>query len=187
MKLLCFGDSNTYGYDPRAYFGSRYPAQHRWTDLLGKQLGCEIINEGENGREIPHCTRDFLMFDRMLASQGPVDLLILLLGTNDLLQGNSVQTVAQRMASFLERVLPGTPGILLIGPPILQRGEWVPTQALIDASAALNREYSILSRRLGVGFADAGGWNIPLAFDGVHFTQEGHNAFAERLADYLKN
>ena len=34
MKILCFGDSNTYGYDPRSYFGGQYLAQHRWVDLL---------------------------------------------------------------------------------------------------------------------------------------------------------
>ena len=49
----------------------------------------------------------------------------------------------------------------------------------------LNREYRALSRRLGVRFVDAGMWNIPLAFDGVHFTQEGHSVFAERLAEII--
>ena len=50
---------------------------------------------------------------------------------------------------------------------------------------ALNRAYKALSQRLGVGFADAGEWNIPLTFDGVHFTEEGHNAFADGLINYL--
>ena len=40
MKMLCFGDSNTYGYDPRSYFGGQYPAQHRWVDLLAQKLNC---------------------------------------------------------------------------------------------------------------------------------------------------
>ena len=53
MKILCFGDSNTYGYDPRDFFASRYPAQDRWVDLLGNNLGCIVVNAGENGREIP--------------------------------------------------------------------------------------------------------------------------------------
>ena len=67
----------------------------------------------------------------------------------------------------------------------MQRGEWVPNQALIDASVALSQEYKTLSERLGVAFADAGEWNIPLTFDGVHFTEEGHRIFAERLSNYL--
>ena len=43
MKILCIGDSNTYGYDPRSFFGDRYPEDVRWTDNLG---ACEVINRG---------------------------------------------------------------------------------------------------------------------------------------------
>ena len=39
MKILCFGDSNTYGYGPRFFFGSQYPPRHRWVDLLAGKLG----------------------------------------------------------------------------------------------------------------------------------------------------
>ena len=53
MKILCFGDSNTYGYDPCFFLGGRYPAEHRWPDLLAAQTGWDIVNAGENGREIP--------------------------------------------------------------------------------------------------------------------------------------
>ena len=53
MRVLCFGDSNTYGYDPRSYFGGRYPAISRWVDLLAAKTGWDVINAGENGREIP--------------------------------------------------------------------------------------------------------------------------------------
>ena len=67
----------------------------------------------------------------------------------------------------------------------MQHGEWVPDQALIHASMALNQEYKTLSERLGVAFADAGEWNIPLTFDGVHFSEEGHRAFAEGISNYL--
>ena len=53
MRLLCFGDSNTYGYDPRSYGGDRYPPESRWTDLLAESTGWEVVNLGQNGREIP--------------------------------------------------------------------------------------------------------------------------------------
>ena len=185
MKILCFGDSNTYGYDPRSFFGSQYPTQHRWVDLLAQKLGCKSVNAGENGREIPKRDGERMRFDLMLAKQKPVDLLIIMLGGNDLLQGNSVETVVKRMEAFLEHIDLNKSEILLIGSPPMQRGEWVPTQTLIDASVSLNQEYKALSQRLGVGFADAGEWNIPLTFDGVHFTEEGHKAFAEGLANYL--
>ena len=51
-RLLCFGDSNTYGYDSRSYLGERYPESVRWTALLNAG-GWKVINKGENGRSIP--------------------------------------------------------------------------------------------------------------------------------------
>ena len=80
MKILCFGDSNTYGYDPRFFFGSQYPAQHRWVDLLAQKLGCKVVNAGENGREIPGREGELQRFDSILTNQMPVDLLIIMLG-----------------------------------------------------------------------------------------------------------
>ena len=53
MKILCFGDSNTYGYDPRSYIGSKYEEDSRWVDLLRKITGHETVNRGMNGRCIP--------------------------------------------------------------------------------------------------------------------------------------
>jgi lysophospholipase L1-like esterase len=185
MKILCFGDSNTYGYDPRSFFGSQYSAQHRWVDLLAQKLNCTAVNAGENGREIPRREGELMRFALMLTNQKPIDLLIIMLGGNDLLQGNSVEVVVKRMEAFLEHIDLDNSKILLIGPPPMQRGEWVPTQTLIDASVALNYEYKSLSERIAVGFANAGEWNIPLTFDGVHFTEEGHKAFAVELANYL--
>ena len=185
MKILCFGDSNTYGYDPRSYFGGQYPAQYRWVDLLAQKLGCKAVNAGENGREIPSREREYQLFDQILIQHQPVDFLVIMLGINDLLQGTPAETVANRMERFLRRIPMEKSSILLIGPPPMQRGEWVSTQALIDASVALNHEYKALSARLGVGFADAGNWHIPMTFDGVHFTEEGHKAFAAELMNYL--
>ena len=108
-----------------------------------------------------------------------------MLGTNDLLQGNSPEAAARRMEDLLNRIHPKRFRTLLIAPPHLKRGEWVPDQALIHASLSLSQKYKGLSERLDVEFADAGEWNIPLTFDGVHFTEEGHRIFAERLSNYL--
>ncbi|MBE6962955.1 MAG: lipase, partial [Ruminococcaceae bacterium] len=116
MKILCFGDSNTYGYDPRSYFGGQYPAQYRWVDLLAQKLNCTAINAGENGREIPKREGELQRFDLMLSNQKPLDMLLVMLGGNDLLQGNSVQAVAQRMEAFLTRIPLEKSQIVLIGP-----------------------------------------------------------------------
>ena len=182
MVILCFGDSNTYGYDPRSPFGDRYGAEHRWVDRLAASLGCVCINAGENGREIPEREWEIRYFDRLVETHHP-DCVIVMLGSNDLLQGNPVETVVSRMETFLEKT--DRTSLLLIAPPPMQRGEWVSSQGLIDASSALRCGYKALTERLGVRFADAGAWNIPLTFDGVHFTEEGHRAFAEGLVNYL--
>ena len=46
MDIICFGDSNTYGYDPRGYFGGRYDADCRWVDILAVENGWTIFNMG---------------------------------------------------------------------------------------------------------------------------------------------
>lgn len=114
-----------------------------------------------------------------------ITLIIIMLGTNDLLQGNSVATVTMRMKGFLENIDPGKAEILLIAPPSMQLGEWVPNQAMIDASKELTQQYEALSQQMSVQFVDADKWSIPICFDGVHLTEEGHNSLAEGVYDYI--
>ena len=63
---------------------------------------------------------------------------------------------------------------------------WVSSRRLTDASLQLGDRYRAIARRLGLHFADAAKWNIELCFDGVHFTERGHRAFAEGLALAIK-
>ena len=53
MKIYCFGDSNTYGYDARMLIDNRYPPEYRWVDILASRTGWTVLNKGLNGREIP--------------------------------------------------------------------------------------------------------------------------------------
>ena len=177
MTVICFGDSNTYGYDPRGYFGGRYDADSRWVDILATETGWIISNIGQNGREIPSAAPAF---------PADTDLLIVMLGTNDLLQGRSPEQTAERLARFLSGVSLERNKLLLIAPPPVALGEWVPSQQLIDDSRALAGLFQALAERLGIRFADAGNWEIPLAYDGVHFTEQGHRAFAARLLEELR-
>lgn len=183
MRILCFGDSNTYGFDPRSYLGDRYPAEDRWTDILAKKTPWEVINAGANGREIPR--NPYAL--RLLSQHAPVNVFLVMLGTNDLLQGASASEAAGRMEAFLNPLLPHCKTILLVSPPPMKRGAWVPTDALAAESLQLAEAYQALAQKLGIPFADTRGWNIELAFDGVHFTGEGHHTFASQLINYFNN
>lgn len=172
MKILCYGDSNTWGYDPTDKFGQAYP--HRWTDILAEITGWTVINEGVNGREVP---------EEPAFVPGDTDLFLVMLGTNDLLQLDTPEAAAERMEAFLSGTDPEKTAV--IAPPAMVWGEWVQDQELIEDSVRLTDLYEALCGRLGVRFLNAGAWNIPLCFDGVHFTEDGQAVFAEALAKEL--
>lgn len=179
MKILCIGDSNTYGYDPRSYIGSRYPESVRWTSGLE---GHEVINCGLNGMTVP---RNHARAIGLIRSNEP-DLVVVMLGTNDLTGGLSAEQIADRMEAFLDSI--GSLGrtLLLIAPPVLQYGEWVMDDDIIEESGRLGDIYRELAERKGCLFADAGKWGIEMTFDGVHFSPEGHSVFAEHMNNLLQ-
>jgi len=177
MQIICFGDSNTYGYDPRSWFGGRYPADARWPDLLARNTGRTVRNEGMNGRSIP--TGGFLSLPHG-------DVLVVMLGSNDLLCGASPEEAAGRMEAFLQPLVTAYRQILLVAPPPMQPGEWVTEPRLLTDSARLADAYRQLALRLGIGFADAGEWGVELAYDGVHFSEVGHRAFAAGILTALQ-
>ena len=177
MNIICFGDSNTYGYDPRGYFGGRYDADCRWVDILAAETGWTVSNLGQNGREIPSSAPSF---------PTDTDLLIVMLGTNDLLQGRNPEQAIERLERFLTSISLDQSKILLIAPPSVTLGAWVPSAKLIDDSRTFARLCQALAERMGIRFADAGKWNISLAYDGVHFTEQGHKAFAAGILEELK-
>lgn len=189
-RILCFGDSNTYGYDPRSYLGGRYPASVRWTALL-KTAGWEITNAGENGRCIPHRAQEAGMLVEMVR-RAKADMAVIMLGSNDLLQPSaaaSAEACAERMERFLTASLQEMPApceILLIAPPPMEWGAWVNDPEILEESRRLADCYEALAQRLGILFADAGTWDVELTFDGVHFSELGHRAFAAGMQRILK-
>ncbi|MBQ1742534.1 MAG: lysophospholipase, partial [Oscillospiraceae bacterium] len=80
----------------------------------------------------------------------------------------------------------GKARIVLIAPPPMRFGDWVQTQELINESMKLGGLYRRVAHALGVAFADAGEWGVALTFDGVHFSPEGHAAFAAGLSKALE-
>ena len=172
MRIVCIGDSNTLGYDPRSYLGSQYPDSSKWTSLLASKLNAVMINEGENGRTV-----------RDLAYIKPreCDCLILMLGTNDILEGRSAQETRQRLEEVLKNHMLHAKKIVLIAPPMLKRGAWISDFDQITQSQGLAQEYSELAETFGFYFVNAIPWEIPLCYDGVHFTKAGHARFASYL------
>ena len=181
-RILCIGDSNTWGYDPCSPLGGRYPEDARWT---GRLSGWETVNDGINGRTIPSA-REYSETEWLLRGER-YDAVCVMLGTNDLLQGTSAETAGAAMERYL-RFLHGTAGnvpIVLIAPPPFRPGEWVTSAAQIAESEKLAGIYRALAGKAGIFFADAGLWNVEFAFDGVHFTADGHAVFAAGLSETL--
>lgn len=172
MCVCCFGDSNTYGYDPRSFLGGRYAAENRWVDILRSKTGWEIINQGMNGREIPRSA---------VFIPPETERLILMLGANDLLQGCEPEKAAERIAHFVSALDLPTEKILWIAPPPFAFGEWVQSQKMIDDSVAFAQFCLAQAAEQNIRCLDAGRWGVTMAYDGVHFTEQGHRAFAEGL------
>ncbi|MBR4579010.1 MAG: lipase [Oscillospiraceae bacterium] len=178
MTILCIGDSNTYGYDPRSFPGSRYPADVRWTERLP---GVTVLNSGVNGMRIPGADT----VDLAVIRKKKPDLITVMLGTNDLLEGAGAGKTAERMQEYVSALKGAGAEILLIAPPPLEPGEWVPDAELIAQSRKLAALYREIAERSGLAFADAGQWGVELCFDGVHFSPRGHAAFAIGLSEAL--
>ena len=186
MKTLaCLGDSNTFGFDPTSLWGGPYPEGIPWPDRLAA-AGYTVHNLGQNGLGV---SRDLLhpVFVREIRSLGRIDLLTVMLGSNDLLLGLSAEETSAHMKKLLSllQAEKAADKILLLAPVPFRRGVWVSDDHLIRSSRLLSEQYGTLAEALRTGFADTGGWDIPLACDGVHFTEGGHRRFAEALLPLL--
>lgn len=179
-RIICIGDSNTWGYDPRSFGGGRYPDGVRWTSRLDGGAW-QIENLGENGREIPSSGFASNILLSQVSARLPADGVCVMLGTNDLLCGASPAETAERMRVFASNLLICGLPLLLTAPPLMQSGTWVESEAIISRSRQLAPLYRDLAARCGVHFCDASAWDIPVVFDGVHFSEDGHRRFAEKM------
>lgn len=200
--ILCIGDSNTHGLctDPSesADHGSRYNEEERWTCLLQKALGEEylVIEEGLSGRTCVYDDPDMdsvnllPVLHALLNSHEPLDLLILMLGTNDAKTrfGADAEQITKGMRILVEEAksVPcwgkGGPKILIVAPVPIEEGVTYPefSPDCVETTKALAREYAFLAVEEQVNFLDAGGCKLTKA-DHVHLTAKGHRQLAERM------
>ena len=205
--IICFGDSNTHGYCAEPFDcadrGTRFNEDERWTCLLQKHLGPEflVIEEGLGGRttvfEDPLteglCGLDVIF--PTLMSHEPVDLLIVMLGTNDTKE--RFGCTAECISVGLERLIvkaqntecwASDPNILLIAPPHILDGLYDgPFGGIMGAgcpekSRELAKHYEAVAHRRGCAFLDAEGIAEFNRTDCMHLTRRGHAALAEKLA-----
>lgn len=186
-KIVCYGDSNTYGYDPRNFLGGRLPENQRWGGILNETPGFYAAEYGFNGRQIPTADAEFRALELLLRAEAPFDCLAVMLGSNDALfmPAATPQAVAGRMENFLTRVrrFPELAGalILLIAPP---RAALAGMSWRCGIIAKLGGEYEALAARFGADYLAAG--ELPLAFDGIHLAPEGHRRLAEKVETRLE-
>ena len=192
-KVLIYGDSNTYGYDPADFAGNRYPAGKRWTTLLQEKLGdrWEVLPEGLNGRKLPDLKYDRDRILRLMRNLSDDDIFAVMLGTNDLLltmdpdAGEAVRKMQEFLSFLTEHTKPDH--ILVIAPPNIASGRIRdPLYRLyFEESVRMNEGFRILTDQYGTMFADAGTWGVGLSADLVHFSEEGHRTFAGKMAEYI--
>jgi len=204
--LLAFGDSNTHGTPPITTRGvyRRFDEKTRWPMVMQQALGTDwgVIEEGLPGRTTAHACP--IMGPHMngqiglriaLQSHGPIDVLALMLGTNDQNEhfGLSPEQIVAGIAGLLGiaksdeyQIRHGGFDILLICPPAVSdthaltlspdfRGAGVKSQALPALLADL-------AEARDIPFVDAGALINVSEVDGVHFEPEAHQALGHAIA-----
>ena len=200
--VLCFGDSNTWGYSPLD--GSRHPHDVRWTGVLQRLLGSDylVIEEGLNGRtnvtnEEERPIRSGLdVLPVLLESHRPLDLVVIMLGTNDLKHdfNLSAEEIADGARQVCRSVidceyLVDPPQILLISPThieLMTEEEQDIFIGAIEKSRELARHYQVVAEDLGIHFLDASKIVVKTDLDGVHWAADQHKAFGGKLANLIR-
>lgn len=212
-NILCFGDSNTWGYDPAATATSplpvRYAPEVRWTGVLAKELGVgfRVIEEGQNGRTTVHddptawaCRNGRVYLPACLESHKPLDLVVLMLGTNDLKSMFSVAAgeIAAGAGILLRTILQSdtgpdfkAPKTLLVCPPAIGDLSRLPELAakLVGArekSLKLPAYFDAVAKQYGSAYFNSQEVVVPSEVDGIHLNARDHLALGRALAAKVK-
>lgn len=201
-NILCFGDSNTWGYIPGT--GFRYDEGSRWTALTQALLGNEfhVHEAGLNGRTTmcDQPDRKFrngaTLLSLYLESCRPLDMVIIMLGTNDLKASfsQSIDNICQGAKVLCKQALEfdyapyNTPQVMLIAPAPFTVSSTIDkefSQTIAD-SRKIAPAYYELSKELNIHFLDAGRIVKPSNIDGIHWDRDGHHHFSQHLSAVLQ-
>ena len=205
-SVVCFGDSNTYGYDPIT--GDRFPETVRWTGLLQGLLGdgFKVIEEGLNGRttvfDDPNddWKNGVDYIKGILCTHRPVDYLVIMLGSNDMKNifnaspdaiASGLNEIVQKAEKVMNLKQGYVPKILIVSPPEISTdvltgpfsGSF--NETAIDKSRRLAEYYKKVADKHGCMFLDAKLHIKPSKEDGLHLDAEGHKGLAEAIAKTL--
>ena len=199
--ILCFGDSNTHGYNSKT--GGRFTVEERWTKLLQRKLGDDyyVIEEGCGGRTtvfddaVSEGRNGLSTLVPCIASHNPLDLIIVMLGTNDL--KSRFQATAWDLGKAMGRVIDTiqgfpfgpaypVPQILVVSPVLIKEGiengiYGCFTRDAAERSRAFAGEYAQVCREKGCHFLDAAAVTEASDEDKLHMTAEGHRKLAIAL------
>lgn len=205
--IVCLGDSNTHGYCART--NGRFDENERWTCLLGKKLGEDylVIEEGLSGRTtcfsdpIHEALSGLDYIYPCLMSHEPVDLLVIMLGTNDTKErfGSSAACIALGLKRLVAKAIAATdcwagqkPNILIVTPKTIDKDyEHTEVAATMgrgcaEKSEELREEYPKIAKLMGCHYFDA---NTAVKennhIDYMHLTAQGHQELADALAKLI--
>jgi lysophospholipase L1-like esterase len=198
--IVCYGDSNTWGYNPTS--GGRYAPDERWPGVMRAALGegYTVIEEGLNGRTTvwddpfePGCNGK-TYFLPCLLTHHPLDLVIILLGTNDLKHrfGLSAHDIARGVGTLVSIAQAsdtgpedGPPPVLMVAPPPVARltDFALDFEGAEEKSRAFGRAYRLLAEELDCAFLDAGDVVISSDRDGIHLDVDQQATLGRALAE----
>ncbi|MDU8913106.1 SGNH/GDSL hydrolase family protein [Aestuariicoccus sp. MJ-SS9] len=197
--VLIYGDSNSHGTKPMLVAGEsrRYAPGTPWPDVMAEALGpkVRVITEGLPGRTTVHddpveggVRNGLAVLPAILHSHKPVDLMIIMLGTNDLKPRFTVS--AYEIARSLERMIRAaraegvhSADLLIAPPPVRETG--VLTDVFAGAEArqtGMAGQIEAAAARIGCGFVNAGDHVTVSDTDGVHWEAEAHQSFGAAMA-----
>lgn len=200
-RIMCFGDSNTYGIDPES--GARLVEEERWPCILQERLGnaFSVKEEGIGGRTtvwddpLAPNRNGLKALPMLLDSHSPLDLVIVMLGINDLKE--RFQVLPEDVAAGMEKIINeiqchsygvyGTrPEVLVIAPPAL--GADVEdsrysgfTERAVGISKKLPELYEKLCKRKGCFYLDANQYVSSDEHDRMHLSPQSHQVLAEQV------